>query len=167
MWLETPYRQIGIFFVVLAIVWLARLVYQRFFTDPVVAFSEDDPEMLDAKDRALSSLPAFWQALRSARPENDLYALKVRYAVGENSESVWLMMDPASPDHGKGRLMNRPQLLDAREGQELGFEDSQIVDWMYRENGKLIGGESLRLMIRKSPPRQARKMARLYGLEAP
>lgn len=132
--------------------------------DPVVEVGPDDPEMLQALDTAQRRLGLFWQAVASPHPAIELFAIKVRCRTEEGVEHVWLRIEPSEAETHEGVLMNRPHCLRAAEGDVLAFTDEQIVDWMYMKSGHMVGGETLRVMIRKSPPRVARRMSEAYGL---
>jgi uncharacterized protein YegJ (DUF2314 family) len=65
---------------------------------------------------------------------------------------------------GRATIINRPQVLAYREGQSVRFDEADIMDWCYRQSDRLVGGESMRLMLTKLPPRKARAMAAEIGL---
>jgi uncharacterized protein YegJ (DUF2314 family) len=137
---------------------------KRVLCDPVVEVGPDDPEMLQALDAAQRTLGLFWQAVASPHPAIELFAIRVRCNTQEGVEHVWLRIAPGEADTHEGVLMNRPHRLRAAEGDVLPFTDEQIVDWMYMKAGHMVGGETLRVMIRKSPPKVARRMSEAYGL---
>lgn len=132
--------------------------------DPVVEVGPDDPEMLQALDTAQRRLGLFWQAVASPHPAIDMFAIRVRCNTEEGVEHVWLRIKPGEAQTQEGVLMNRPHRVRAAEGDVLAFTDEQIVDWMYMKAGHMVGGETLKVMIRKSPPKVARRMSEAYGL---
>jgi uncharacterized protein YegJ (DUF2314 family) len=49
-----------------------------------------------------------------------------------------------------------------RQGQIMDIRDDAIVDWMYFENGRIVGNETGRTMLRFLPPAEREKMMQLY-----
>jgi uncharacterized protein YegJ (DUF2314 family) len=166
MFMETPFRQVLIGIFVFALCVAVRAIYRRFHADPVVKFDKDDPRLLAAGERARRTLDRFWPALASSGAGQEAFTIKVRLAAGGDFEHVWLAVDGNARATKRGTLLNRPHFLAARAGDSIAFSEDQIIDWCYRDNGKLVGGETMRLMLETLSPAKARKMARELGLNA-
>jgi uncharacterized protein YegJ (DUF2314 family) len=64
-----------------------------------------------------------------------------------------------------GRIDNTPRsVTNVREGQKISFEESDVVDWLYRENGKMVGNFTACALIKKETPKQAEAFKKEYGL---
>ena len=49
-------------------------------------------------------------------------------------------------------------------GQVIEFSESEIVDWLYTENGKMIGNFTACALLKREPPDQLEAMKKQYGL---
>jgi uncharacterized protein YegJ (DUF2314 family) len=165
MWLlEFPYRLILIAGITATLGFLFAWARIRFLTDPVVEIDPDDPETLAAVSRARSTLRAFWRAFEAPAPEQSHFAVKVRFPIDGGGEQVWCQPTARNGSEIIATLINRPQVLTLREGQSVSFDEADITDWCYRQSDRLVGGESMKLMLTKLSPRKARAMAAEIGL---
>src|SRR5262249_6721981 len=75
------------------------------------------------------------------------FSIKTPITDGRNTEHMWL--NPVTFDGSKfhGTVNNQPEKVT---GVELGSKRSigakEISDWMYIENGKLVGGFTIRVL---------------------
>jgi uncharacterized protein YegJ (DUF2314 family) len=49
-------------------------------------------------------------------------------------------------------------------GQTITFKEDEIVDWLYLEDGKMIGNFTACAMLKREPPQEAEKFIRQFGL---
>lgn len=130
------------------------------------AFVEPDDELVQAAAaRARESLPNFLAAWRAGRPGDEDFCLKIRVRDGEVAELVWLG-DLAENGEGvlSGLLDNPPvQVRNLRVGQRIGVDPSEILDWAYRRDGRMVGNFSLRALLPRMSASEARKARALLS----
>jgi uncharacterized protein YegJ (DUF2314 family) len=132
------------------------------------ARAEDDPNVVNvpitnadmnaAIAKARATLPAFWAAYEAPKPSETDHGLKVRFPTPRGTgEHIWVA-DVKRLANGSysGRLGNRPQYLPGKsEGDLVEFKDSDISDWMFMRNGKIVGGETIKLLLKTMPKADA------------
>lgn len=130
-------------------------------------FRTDDPAMAAAIAKARGSLGAFWQMFEKPQPGVDGFALKVAIPYGPNAhEHFWLTNIDRESDRLVGTIDNEPQdARQVRRGQRYPFTEANVSDWMFRRNGKIVGAETLRVMLPRLPPDQAQRFRAM--LETP
>ena len=127
--------------------------------DKVINFKTGDPEMAAAIDKARKSLDQFWKMYASPQPGVSGFSLKVaiREPNNDNTEHFWLGKIRRLDD-GKlsGIINNDPNYIrSVRRGQSYTFTSGMISDWMFYRNGKIVGAETMRPMIKRMPKAQA------------
>jgi len=125
---------------------------------PIVDVPTSDPVMAAAIARARATLPEFWASYENPKGSENGHSLKVRFPTGgKNGEHIW-MADVKKLGGGlySGRFANAPRDLPGRrEGDLVEFTEVQISDWMFMRNGKIVGGETIRPMLKSLPKRDA------------
>ena len=125
---------------------------------PVIDVASADPEMTAAIAKARATLPVFWASDAAPKPSESGHSLKVRFATSStNVEHIWMMDVKRLPDGGfSGRFGNAPRDLPGkREGDLAQFTEADITDWMFMRNGKIVGGETIRPMLKSMPKAEA------------
>jgi uncharacterized protein YegJ (DUF2314 family) len=118
---------------------------------PVIDVRAGDPEMNAAIAQARTTLPKFWAAYEAPQPSETGYSLKVRFPYGNNSsEHIWMAAVKKIGDNSySGQFANAPRHLPGkRAGDVVEFREADISDWMYLRNGKIVGGETIRPMLK-------------------
>src|SRR5688572_29018886 len=112
-----------------------------------VAVADDDAAMNAAVAKARESLPQFLAALKSASPAQRDFAIKAGFTDGDATEYMTITaVRPDSPGF-RGTLNNDPTALrNVKRGDEVSVGPERVVDWSYVENGKLVGGLTLRVL---------------------
>ena len=125
---------------------------------PVIDVPSADAEMAAAIAKARATLPTFWASYENPKPSETGHSLKVRFANPRNGgEHIW-MADVKKLGNGSywGRFANAPRDLPGkREGDLAEFKDADISDWMFMRNGKIVGGETIKPLLRSMPKRDA------------
>jgi len=125
---------------------------------PVIDVPTTDPEMAAAIARARATLPAFWASYEAPKPSETGHSLKVRFPTSpRNGEHIW-MMDVKRLPNGlySGRFGNAPRDLPGRkEGDLAEFREADISDWMFMRNGKIVGCETMKPLLKSLPKRDA------------
>jgi uncharacterized protein YegJ (DUF2314 family) len=131
---------------------------------PVIDFATGDPEMAAAKAKARATLPEFWQAFDHPGPGEEGFALKFAVPIGaDNSEHIWMLDIKREAGKITGVTGNAPR--DAtwmREGERVEIPEDRISDWMFMRNGKMVGNETMRPVLKHMDPRDAERYRALY-----
>ena len=125
---------------------------------PVIVVPSGDPEMAAAIAKARATLSVFWASYEAAKPSEDGHSLKVRFPTSRtNSEHIWMVDVKRLPDGGfSGRFGNAPRDLPGRrEGDLAQFTEADITDWMFMRNGKIVGCETMRPLLKSMPKADA------------
>jgi uncharacterized protein YegJ (DUF2314 family) len=134
---------------------------------PIVSVANDDARMNWAIEKARATLHYFQNSLAEPEPNQQYFSVKVLIEDGPNNEYLWLTT-PSFDEEGNlfGVVGNRPVYVNSvHENQRIGIEAQFISDWMIIEDGRLIGGYTIRA-IRDGLPETERldfdKMTGLY-----
>ncbi|MDQ0966121.1 uncharacterized protein YegJ (DUF2314 family) [Flavobacterium sp. W4I14] len=113
--------------------------------DMVYVPSEDE-RMNWAIEKANLTLWYFEESLKNKRPYQNYFSIKVLITDGDEGEHIWLT-DPHFDDEGNlfGTVGNEPvNIRSVKFNQKIGIKRDLISDWMIIENGRLIGGYTIR-----------------------
>lgn len=119
----------------------------------LVYVANEDKRMNWAIEKANLTLWYFETSLENPNPEQAYFSIKVKIIDGDNSEHIWLT-EPHFDAEGNlyGTVGNEPvDVNTVKLHQKIGIERHLISDWMIIENGKLIGGYTIRA-IREDIP---------------
>jgi uncharacterized protein YegJ (DUF2314 family) len=122
-----------------------------------------DPEMAAAISKARASLPVFWKALEHPGPGEEGFALKVAIKDGKDVEHFWLLDIARNGDKLAGTINNEPEIVgNVSNGDRYEFADADISDWLYMRNGKMVGNETMRPLLKRMPKSEAEGYRALY-----
>ena len=79
------------------------------------------------------------------------------------TEHFWLTR--IKRDNGKisGVISNQPQsVTSVKVGQRYEFTEDMISDWTFKRNGKLVGNETMRVLLPRMPEEQAAVYRKMY-----
>jgi uncharacterized protein YegJ (DUF2314 family) len=128
---------------------------------PIVKITSADVDMNGAIARACDTLPTFWASFDAPKPSETGHGLKVRFAVGPGRfEHIWMSDVEKLPDGNfSGRFANQPSDLPGKnEGDQVEFKQADITDWLFVRNGKVVGGETIKLLLKSMPKKEADAM---------
>jgi uncharacterized protein YegJ (DUF2314 family) len=115
--------------------------------DKVTYVAEDDPRMKAGMEKARSSVNTFIAALKLPKPGQSAFSVKMAFTDGTNTEHMWLTPVSYDGKNFQGTVNNEPEKVkNVKLGQRVTVEPSKISDWMYVENRKLVGGQTLRVL---------------------
>jgi uncharacterized protein YegJ (DUF2314 family) len=159
--IEVPTMRAGVAFVVLGLVIVAgcNKKPKPASDDPVTMFDKNDPKMNAAMDKARGSVKSFIAALKAPKAGQSGFSVKMAFTDGDQTEHMWL--SPVSYDGTKfsGTVNNTPEMVkNVKIGQTVTVSPEKISDWMYIENKKLVGGETLRVMRNALSPAERADM---------
>jgi uncharacterized protein YegJ (DUF2314 family) len=126
-----------------------------FSPSAVIEVEQSDKELERIADNAQRALPTFFRNL--TRPEAGADNFYVKYPLTDddgNIEQVWLGNVHLNGGIYFGRLANTTKRLESRKGGSIIIDTDKITDWMYIQDGKIIGGRSIKYLLEKIPETQ-------------
>lgn len=127
---------------------------------------QDDPEMNAAIAKGQQTLPEFVKALRSPRPTMEGVSVKAKFEDINGNEHMWVAEPTWDGKAISGLLANDPHWVKTvKRGDPVTVPASDISDWKYVENGKLIGGYTLRLLMQRMSPAERAEVENSGGFK--
>jgi uncharacterized protein YegJ (DUF2314 family) len=138
-------------------------VTQRDSEPDIIQIDDNDPRMIAATAEARATAVEFAKALAVPRPNQAAFAVKMPVSDGKHTEYMWISELSFDGQAFRGRLGNRPAALTGvKVGDELTVKVSDLSDWMYVEDNRLVGGYTLRVLRDSvSPKARARLEAQV------
>jgi uncharacterized protein YegJ (DUF2314 family) len=135
--------------------------------DEIARVAKDDPDMAAAMRKAHATLQDFLGLARAPGEGTEGFSVKVAVREGDNAEYFWIIpFEPKAPDRFAGRLNNTPRTVHTvKNGQDIEFSASEIVDWMYFDHGKMKGNYTACALLKKAPKGDIDAFKKRYGLE--
>ena len=125
---------------------------------------DSDKAMEQAVHQAQRSLSKFMAALTSPKPGQTGFAVKRRCIEGDKCEHIWLADLHFDGRLLRGKVYNNPvDVKSLRLGQKVTVRPEEISDWMYVENGRLVGGYTVRAYYHTLPAAEKRQFAENVG----
>ncbi len=152
---------------VAGIVILLRFGYSRTKSpDRVIHVSENDPKMNAAIDKARASVDTFIAALQSPKPGQTGFNVKKKFEDGSKVEHIWLIQVTYDGTQFQGIVNNDPEMVkNVKFGQKVTVTPAEISDWMYLDNGKMVGGETVRVLLEGLSPAERDKFKKSVDFE--
>ncbi|WP_231424270.1 YegJ family protein [Pedobacter sp. Leaf250] len=132
----------------------------------MVYVSNEDERMNWAIEKANLTLWYFEDSLENPQPYQVYFSIKVKIIDGENGEHIWLT-EPHFDDEGHlyGTVGNEPvDVTTVKLNQKIGIDRQLISDWMIIEDGKLIGGYTIRAIRDGIPDKEKPAFDQNIGL---
>lgn len=139
---------------------------------------QNDPEMAAAAAKAQSTLDSFLATFDNQPAGTEHYSVKIGivdhgdgFALTglrsvNNVEYFWLGAMKRTKDGFRGTIANQPGIVrNIREGQEIAFTKDDIFDWMYIENGKMIGNATACPLLSRGPENEREWYRQNFGFE--
>ena len=134
--------------------------------DKVVKMPGEHDETNASIARARASLQEFWTAKANPPEGVDGFALKVRVTDGDRIEHFWLADIVNEEQAYIGTITNTPNVVsNVKQGERHKFTADQITDWMFMRDGKIVGNETMRPLLKELAPEEAARFRAL--LEKP
>ena len=113
----------------------------------VTMVDDDDPRMTAAINEARSTVGQFIAAVNNPTPSQSALSVKLPVSDGDQIEHMWLSEVGHANGKFTGHIANEPhQITTVKLGDRTEVAQDQISDWMYVDNGKLVGGYTLRVL---------------------
>jgi len=121
-------------------------VRQREGNPDVYNASNDNDRMNWAMEKAKLTLHYFEACLAHPKKDQHYFSIKARIEDDGKIEHIWLM-EPSFDTDGNifGVVGNEPiDVTNVRINEKIGITANEVSDWMIIENGRLIGGYTIR-----------------------
>lgn len=116
--------------------------------DKVIAVEGDDPAMNAAIDKARSTLDEFWRKLSNPKPNEKNFSVKLKLTDGSNVEHFWCGSIEGDAQSATCIINNDPQTVKTvQAGQRIPIESDVVSDWMYMRDDKIVGGQTVRILL--------------------
>jgi uncharacterized protein YegJ (DUF2314 family) len=117
-----------------------------------------DVEMEAAFQRARDTLDSFIQRIGTAHPNRTLVAVKVRFALPDGSaQDLWVDQIRYREGSFRGVMGDDIPSLKLSVDDKITIKRNNIVDWMIVEDGKLMGGYTIRLAFQRMTPEEKQR----------
>lgn len=139
---------------------------EAFGQTPTLSVAAGDAMMVQATERARSTLPSFWEALASPKPDESRFALKVAFDEDDKIEQIWITQVERHAGRVTGRINNKPAVIKTLElEQRVEASEDDISDWLFMRNGKIVGNETLKALFSRLPADKAAYFRSLHESE--
>jgi len=138
--------------------WAAPMAQHGSDRSPVVNVPNSNPEMAAAIAKARATLPMFWASYEAPKTTETGHSLKVRFANPRNDgEHIWMAeVKKLAGGRYSGRFANQPRDLPGKHAGDLvEFTEADISDWMFMRNDKIVGGETIKPLLKSMPKADA------------
>lgn len=129
---------------------------------------DTDVEMEAAFQQARNTLDSFIQRIETDRPHRTLVAVKVRFVLPDGlTQDLWVDQIRYQNGSFHGTMGDDIPLLKLNVDDKVIIKRNDIVDWMLVEDGKLIGGYTIRLAFQRMTPEQKERFLKTvnYSIE--
>ena len=114
-----------------------------------------DVEIEAAFQQARDTLDSFIQKIGTSHPDRTLVALKIRFVLPDgSSQDMWVDGITYRDSSFYGIMGDDIPSLKLSIDDKITIARKDIVDWMIVEDGKLIGGYTIRLAFQRMSPQQ-------------
>lgn len=122
-----------------------------------------DPEVNAAMRKARVGLPDFFRAMDNPGPGETNFSLKVAIPGNGTVEHFWLVDVKREGDKLVGKINNEPEFVRHIEmGQKYEFTEARVTDWLFKRNGKMVGNETLRPLLKRMAKEEAAPYWAMY-----
>lgn len=117
--------------------------------------SATDVELEAAIRQAQDTLDSFIERIATPHADRTFVAAKVRfYPPDEPPQDIWVDGVTYTDGVFHGTMGDDIPSLKLEAGEKITVDAKDIVDWMIVEDGKLIGGYTIRLAVRRMSPEE-------------
>jgi uncharacterized protein YegJ (DUF2314 family) len=126
--------------------------------DSVIPVRADDPEMLAAINSARQSVAQFIDAFSHPKPGQRAFLLKMPFSKGSAVEYLWIADLDFRGETPMGTVADAPSKVDLKFMQRVQIDITKLSDWMYIDNGKLVGGFTTRVLRKRMSSSERKEM---------
>jgi uncharacterized protein YegJ (DUF2314 family) len=129
-----------------------------------VQITDDNRAMAQAVQKARKTQDKFISALRSPMANQIRFAVKKPFIEGDKVEHIWVNELRFDGQLLHGKVDNEPvDLKGVRLGDAVSVKPEEISDWMYVQDGRLVGGYTVRCVSRDLPRQQRKQFEKAAG----
>jgi len=126
--------------------------------------AEDKVTVAAPQSTARSTFDQFWTRVSADKSGLDAISIKVGVPHSTGVEHLWMTgCKSADAQVFECIVSNEPVQVALKLGTPVSFERSAITDWMYRQDGKIHGGYSIRAMLPTLPAQEAAEMTAMLA----
>lgn len=142
---------------------VARVLYAG---NEVFDISAADPEMNKAIKKAQDTLSSFWIHYRKPGKDERDFMLKVKIEDGSGVEHFWCGNIQVKNGSVYGDLWNNPEIVkNVSYGETIKIDPGKISDWMYYREGRIVGGFTIRVLLKYLDDAERKKYESILGPE--
>lgn len=131
-----------------------------------IQVTDDDKHMAQAVQKARNTTKKFIAALRSPKNNQSRFAIKKPFIEGDKVEHLWVNEVTFDGKMFHGKVDNEPVDIKAvRLGDEVSVRLEEISDWMYVQDGKLVGGYTICAVCRNLSPAEKKQFEQDAGCQ--
>lgn len=121
--------------------------------------TKGDAEMKHAVREARKNVGTFIAALQHPTAAQRDFEVKKPFMQGNDVEYIWLAGVTYSGNRFHGYVDNKPvKIKGLKLGQRVSVNPDEISDWAFIDNGKLVGGYTIRVMCATCDPDARERM---------
>jgi len=129
-----------------------------------VEVSNGDAEIARLQSEARSTFGQFWTRVSTDKTGLDAISIKVAVPHASGAEHLWMTgCKSADAQTFECTVSNEPVQVALKLGARVSFDRAAISDWMYRQDGKIHGGYSIRALLPTLPVQQAEDMTAMLA----
>jgi uncharacterized protein YegJ (DUF2314 family) len=117
-----------------------------------------DLQVIAAIEKARSTLPQFLRTVEHPKLSQNSFLVRVAFLEGEKVEHIWIADLDLSGNTPQGVIAEKPRIKRLRFMEWVSFDPDDITDWMYIEDGRLIGGYTTRLLQEHLSPEERKQL---------
>jgi uncharacterized protein YegJ (DUF2314 family) len=130
---------------------------------PTIEVSAADAEINAAISKARDTLGEFWDRQANPGPKEKGFALQVAISDGDKAEAFWLVDVKRDAQALSGVVKSEPTVIgNVQAGDRVEFTEDQISDWVFVRDGKMVGNQTMRPLIKRMPPAHAARFRSMY-----
>lgn len=134
------------------------------FSDDEVISNYDQLKMQMAIQEARSKFDEFVVRFKNPQAGDEDFFVKVRIEDEHGIEHFWVGDLNLDSEPYSGTIGNEPKTVkNVTEGQTYSFSRREISDWMYMNNGKMIGNYTSRVLLERMDPKEAEEIRLRHG----
>lgn len=118
----------------------------------------NDKAMERAVQKARRTVNKLIVVLRSPKANQSRFAVKKPFLEGDKVEHIWVNEISFDGRVFHGKIDNIPlHIKGVRLGQKVTLSPNEISDWMYVQDGRLVGGYTIHAMCKNMSPAEKKK----------
>ncbi|HQO39312.1 MAG TPA: DUF2314 domain-containing protein [Spirochaetota bacterium] len=128
--------------------------------------SAADPEMNNAIKKAQETIGSFWKHYNKPGPNEKDFMIKVKIEDAGGVEHFWCGNIQLKDGAVYGDLWNYPEVVKSvKYGETVKIDPTAISDWMYYRDGKIVGGFTIRVLLKYLDEGERKRYENMLGPE--